>query len=89
MMFSQLDMFSKAPCIDLIVLQDNFAKSNTDEFEKLFFLHSYAQALGDYVYAQDADADRFSKSLALIFGACLENPTSPMSEVVRGLGFSK
>ncbi|UWQ13677.1 hypothetical protein K3556_12160 [Aliiroseovarius sp. M344] len=81
MMTTQLDMFGSEPCFDLMVLQDNFSNSNTLEFEKVMFWHSYVIAVGDTRYPDNDD--RFIRALRLLAEECLKNPTKPISEIVR------
>ncbi len=83
MMAMQLDMFNSSPCFDLLVLQDNFSNSNTVEFEKVMFWHSYVMAIGDKTYPESDN--RFADAMGLLVSECLKQPTLPLSQVVQQL----
>lgn len=82
-MAMQLDMFNNDPCFDLLVLQDNFSNSNTVEFEKVLFWHSYVMAIGDQNYPESSS--RFADALGLLVSECLKQPALPMSQIVHQL----
>jgi len=82
MMVAQVDAFQSEPCFDLLVLQENIKKNNTVEFEKVFFFHSYAQAIGDVYYPEEEPSARFLSGMGVIAKACMDNPTAPLSVVM-------
>ncbi len=77
----QINMFGKDPCLDLMVLQDNFSNSNTTEFEKVKLWHSYVTAIGDSKFSERED--RFAYAMGWLATECFKQPTLPMSEIVQ------
>jgi len=79
----QTDMLHKWPCINVMALQDQFARGEAADFELALSWHSYAQGVADILYPEEEMG--FSFAMAVLFKKCLENPTAPMSEIGKML----
>ena len=77
------DMLHKWPCINVMTLQDEFSRGEADSFELALSWHGYAQGVADVLYPNEDKG--FAFAMAALFKSCLENPTTPMSEIGKSL----
>jgi hypothetical protein len=83
MMVQRIDMLHHESCLKLIVLQDDFSKGNSTEFEKVMLLHSFVDGVGSTLFPNDND--RFALAMGVLFRECLAVPDKPMSEIAISL----